>query len=99
LKLFLREATIAERESTINDIHLGEDDLESYSTSALSDESTAFVELHLLICEFCRERLVQAEEYVAAIKESGRELTRRSRRPVTAAEVPEADSRVRRAGG
>jgi len=34
----------------------------------MSEESAARVERHLLICEGCRERLVGAEEYSAAMK-------------------------------
>ena len=97
--VFRREATITGRDLTLDDVHLGEDDLESYSMSALPDESAAFVERHILIWELCRERLVEADEYIAAIEGSSRELPRRSRRPATAREAPATDSCVRRAGG
>jgi hypothetical protein len=84
---------------TLNDNHIEEDDLERYSTPRLPDESIVFVEQHLLICGICRERLMETEEYVAAMKESARNLPLRSRRPTKALKVPATDCRVNRAGG
>lgn len=63
----------------LNNSHIGEDDLESYSKRALSEETEARVERHLLICGTCRERLVEAEEYMAAIKDAARQLPRLER--------------------
>jgi len=48
--------------------HIEEEDLESYSRRRLSEESAARAERHLLICEDCRERLVEAEAYSTAMK-------------------------------
>jgi hypothetical protein len=59
--------------------HFEDEDLDSYSRRSLSEDSAACVERHLLICEICRDRLVEAEEYRAAIKAAARGL--RSRQP------------------
>jgi hypothetical protein len=61
--------------------HVGEADLESYSMRALSPEASARVEEHLLICETCRGRLVEADEYVAAMKDAARDLPRQEPAP------------------
>jgi hypothetical protein len=63
----------------LNNSHIGEDDLESYSMRALANEAVVRVELHLLICETCRERLMAAEEAIAIIRDAARELPRRER--------------------
>lgn len=52
----------------INNSHVGEDDLESYSLRALPEDASAGVEEHLLICETCRGRLMEADAYVEAMK-------------------------------
>ena len=62
-----------------NKQHVGEADLESYSMHALSPEASARVEEHLLICETCRQRLVEADEYVAAMKDAASDLPRQNR--------------------
>lgn len=54
--------------------HVGEADLESYSMRVLSQDASARVEEHLLICEACRGRLVEADMYVAAMKAATRDL-------------------------
>jgi hypothetical protein len=59
---------------TLNHGHLRADDLESYSMSALPEESAERVERHLLICEACRQRLIETEEYTAAMKVAARSL-------------------------
>jgi hypothetical protein len=53
---------------TLNHGHIKADDLERYSMSALPDESAVRVERHLLVCETCRQRLLEAEEYMTAMK-------------------------------
>jgi len=58
---------------TLNHDHIKPDDLESYSMSALPEESAARVEQHLLVCETCRQNLSAAEAYMAAIKSATRE--------------------------
>jgi len=64
-----------------NNQHVGEADLESYSMHALSREESAHVEQHLLICGTCRERLVEADDYVAAMKDAARDLPRQQAAP------------------
>lgn len=59
---------------TLNDGHIQVDDLERYSMSALPEGSTVEVEQHLLICDICRQKLLEAEEYMAAIKSAARAL-------------------------
>ena len=58
--------------------HVKEADLESYSMHALSQEASARVEQHLLICETCRGRLTEADEYAAAMKDAARDLPRQT---------------------
>jgi hypothetical protein len=64
-----------------NNQHVGEADLESYSMHALLREECARVEEHLLICETCRGRLVEADDYVAAMKDAARDLPRQQPSP------------------
>jgi hypothetical protein len=59
---------------TLNHGHLRADDLESYSMNSLPDESAERVERHLLICETCRQRLIEAEAYMTAMKGAARGL-------------------------
>jgi hypothetical protein len=61
--------------------HVREADLESYSMHALSQEASARVEEHLLICETCRGRLTEADEYAAAMKDAARDLPRQESAP------------------
>jgi hypothetical protein len=63
----------------LNNSHIGEDELESYSMRALANEAVVRVELHLLICETCRGRLMEVEESIAIMKDAARELPRRER--------------------
>src|ERR1700691_2738996 len=62
-----------------NNRHVGEADLESYAMHALSQEASARVEEHLLICETCRGRLVETDDYVAAMNNAARNLPRQQR--------------------
>jgi predicted anti-sigma-YlaC factor YlaD len=62
--------------------HAAEADLEGYSTQTLSLEASARVEQHLLICETCRSRLLEADQYAAAMKSAARYLPRLERAPV-----------------
>src|ERR1700674_4352874 len=57
-----------------NNQHAAETDLEGYSMQTLSREASARVEEHLLICETCRGRLLEADKYVAAVKDAARYL-------------------------
>lgn len=50
--------------------HLGEEILEKYAMDKLSDWDNASVEEHLLICQQCRTRLENMDEFVAVMKEA-----------------------------
>jgi hypothetical protein len=64
-----------------NNQHVGEADLEGYSMRALSPEASARTEEHFLICGSCRGRLVEADDYVAAMKTAARDLPRQMGAP------------------
>jgi hypothetical protein len=64
---------------TLNHGHLKSDDLENYSMSALPNESVERIERHLLICETCCQRLIEAEEYVTVMKGATRGLQQQER--------------------
>jgi len=61
--------------------HAAEADLEGYSTQTLSLEASARVEEHLLICETCRSRLLEADDYAAAMKTAAQYFPRQVRAP------------------
>jgi anti-sigma factor RsiW len=48
--------------------HLSEEILEKYAMEKLSDWESAPVEEHLLICQLCRSRLENLDEFVALMK-------------------------------
>jgi hypothetical protein len=50
------------------DRHVDSETLEAYSMGMSSQEETAFVEEHLLICETCQERLDETDSYVALMR-------------------------------
>ena len=50
------------------DRHVDETTLERYVIGALSGEATAGVEQHLLVCETCRQRVTETEDYVRAMR-------------------------------
>ncbi len=54
--------------------HLDEDELENYTSGTGSEENVAAHEEHLLICDACRERVRQAEEYLAAMQFAARKI-------------------------
>lgn len=45
--------------------HVTDDLLEGYALAALEEDTLAYVEEHLLVCEDCRVRLQTMEEFVA----------------------------------
>jgi anti-sigma factor ChrR (cupin superfamily) len=66
--------------------HISDDHLEACALGRLSEADQESVEVHLLVCEPCRERLVAMETFVSALK--------------NALEASESDSpRVRTASG
>lgn len=48
--------------------HIDADDLDRYSLGTMSDAEAAPIEEHLMICEECRARVAENDEYVAAMK-------------------------------
>lgn len=48
--------------------HISDDDLELYAMDRLTEAEAAPVEEHLLVCEGCRERLAEWDEYVRAMR-------------------------------
>jgi hypothetical protein len=57
--------------------HIADELLERYSMRAVSEEECAPLEEHLLICEECRERLVQWDGYIRAMRAAAAELRQR----------------------
>jgi len=51
--------------------HIEETLLDQYALGALSAESTAELEEHLLVCSFCQSRLVEADELLLLFGEAG----------------------------
>lgn len=48
--------------------HPSEDSLEVYAIKRTSESETAEVEEHLLICEWCRVRLTEIDQFVATAR-------------------------------
>lgn len=56
------------------DRHIDETTMEGYVIGSLSSEATAEVEKHLLICEACRQRVSESEDYVRAMASAAEHL-------------------------
>ena len=54
----------------MNTNHVDADTLEAYALGRLEEPERARVEEHLLTCQRCRKRLIQAEGYVQAMREA-----------------------------
>jgi hypothetical protein len=54
--------------------HLNENLLEQYVLAKLTDSSLETVEEHLLICQDCRDRLIEVERFVTTIQAAARKL-------------------------
>jgi hypothetical protein len=52
--------------------HVQAEELEQYCLGGLTEVRCARLEEHLLLCDICRERLLQTENYVDAMGEAGR---------------------------
>jgi hypothetical protein len=48
--------------------HMDDDEIESYSMGAVSEEESAQFDGHLLICESCRKKVKKSDDYVAAMR-------------------------------
>jgi hypothetical protein len=60
--------------------HIPDEDLELYSLNWLPTDKVAVVELHLLVCEWCRGRLQIEDEFTGAMKQGLRETSPAPRR-------------------
>ena len=61
--------------------HLAEEEIEKYSMATASEEETARVEEHLLICETCQRRLARADDYIRAMQTAARQLREEAQKP------------------
>src|SRR5215469_14142298 len=62
------------------DRHLADDAIESYIMGSLEEDALDEAEQHLLICETCRERMVQWDCYIRAMKAASRHLSETPKR-------------------
>src|SRR5450631_2061581 len=60
-------------------IHLDTEELEKYSMVATAIEDVAPVEEHLLICEYCQDRVQETEEYLVALRIAAQQMRRDER--------------------
>jgi len=60
--------------------HLADDVIESYLMGSLPEDELAEAEQHLVICETCRERVVQWDSYIRAMKDASRRLAEMPKR-------------------
>jgi hypothetical protein len=54
--------------------HLREDVLEQYVLNKLAEPDLESIEEHLLICQDCRDRLIDVERFVTTIQAAARKL-------------------------
>ena len=54
--------------------HVPEEELEQYCLGGLTDAKCSSLEEHLLLCEACRVRLTETENFIAAVREAGRRV-------------------------
>jgi len=60
--------------------HLGGELLESYSIGRLSEQESARLEEHVLVCEMCQDRLAEADSWVRAVRRAASGLPAPARR-------------------
>jgi uncharacterized protein YlaI len=56
------------------DRHIDDDDLERYVLDRLSQQDAAPIDVHLLVCQHCQDRLAQVNQRVQAMRASRRRL-------------------------
>ena len=61
--------------------HLDAETAEKYSLEKLSARKTAEVEMHLLICESCRNAVASSDAYVAAMREASAKVRKAEQNP------------------
>jgi hypothetical protein len=52
--------------------HVTEEELEQYCLSGLAEVRCGRVEEHLLLCGTCRDRLMEVEDFIVAMRQAGR---------------------------
>ena len=61
--------------------HMDEDEIESYSMGAVSEEESARFDEHLLICESCQNRVTRSDGYIAAMQGASWRMRRQPPEP------------------
>jgi anti-sigma factor RsiW len=56
--------------------HVTEEDLEQYCLGGLAEDRCARLEEHLLLCEPCRDRLTETENFVASMRQASRQWSK-----------------------
>ncbi len=64
--------------------HISEEELDRYAARSLPEPEAAAIEEHLVMCEFCQDRLQLTDEFVAALRAAVQERNQKSRRPRSA---------------
>jgi len=59
--------------------HVTEEDLEQYCLGGLTEVGCVRLEEHLLLCETCRDRLTETENFVGAMRAASRQLHEQQR--------------------
>ena len=60
--------------------HLDEEAAEKYSLGHLSSKRTAEIEMHVLVCDLCRQAVADADAYVAAMRHAAAEVRKEETR-------------------
>lgn len=58
--------------------HMDLEDIEKYSMGGMSEEAAGEFEEHLLICQVCRDRVMESDRYVRAMRGATRQLRHRA---------------------
>jgi anti-sigma factor RsiW len=61
--------------------HISEELLDEYALGRLPDADAAPVEVHLLLCSFCQDRLQLTDEFIAALRLAADGRKRRTSKP------------------
>jgi hypothetical protein len=56
--------------------HMDAEDIERYSMGDISEELCAQFEEHLLICETCRIRVAESDEFIRSVRRAGKQIRR-----------------------
>jgi anti-sigma factor RsiW len=64
--------------------HISEDQMDCYASRSLPESEAAAVEQHLVMCEFCQDRLQLTDDFVAALRAAVQQRNQKSNRRRTA---------------